>query len=59
MKKVRVQFTERENGYQYTNEWYDEIVTVEENENENDAIDILKIYISENNVDPNIYIYKI
>ena len=56
MKKYRVEYTEQENNYTFAGMWADEIV---EAETANEAIELLKQYFTENDTNPDDYIYRV
>lgn len=56
MREYRVEFTEKENNYNYTGEWYTEVVEAEIAE---EAIELLKAHFDENGGDSEDYIYRI
>ena len=56
LKEYRVEFTEQENGYCYTGEWGTEIV---EAETADEAVELLKAHFTENDGDPDDFIYRV
>ena len=56
MREYRVEFTEKENNYNCTGEWYTEVVEAETAE---EAIELLKAHFDENGGDSEDYIYRI
>ena len=55
MKNIRVEFTEKENNYTFTGEWYEEVVEAETKE---EAIEIIKSWLTEQGEDCERFIYR-